>query len=62
MPKTTIMYLSGDGTFIEDYMKSRPKDFPNTGILLSFWTLRKEGRSKQRLDKLIKETKNDKAS
>ncbi len=50
--KTTILYLSGAGRKIEECISERPEDFPNVGVLLSFWDLRKGGRAVKRLKTL----------
>ncbi len=51
--KSTLIYFSGEGRVIEDFMVSRKDDFPAGGVLLSYWVLRKEKDSIKRMNNII---------
>ena len=51
------IFFSGENLKVEEFMASRPKDFPEAGILLSYWTLRNGNRCYRRMVWTIKENK-----
>jgi len=61
--KTTILYLSGSGRKVEEFISDRRDDFPNIGILLSYWELQNQGRAIKRLkDHIEREMKHESES
>ena len=54
-PNSTLLYFSGE-IAAEGLIRRRPEQFKNTGILLTYFSLRTEGRAMRRLRLLIKES------
>lgn len=47
--RTTILYLGGEGTHAEDFLTKDTKEFQNIGVLISYYSLKRQQKQKRLL-------------